>query len=347
MRVVQVRNVSEAWGRLEETLRGAQQEQSRAGPVLVATCPVTTVYERPTERVLFCPQRDANPFFHLMEALWMLAGRQDAGFLNRYIRDFGPRFAETDGTVHGAYGHRWRHALGLDQLDEVVEKLSRNFQDRQAVIQMWDGARRHSPYAPFREMGSDDLTGDWRDRPCNTHVYLRVRWSGGVPVLDLTVLCRSNDAIWGAYGANAVHFSVLQEYLAARIAVGVGRMYQFSNNFHVYEGEWRRRRPSDEQSAAAQEVTLGCNPMFEAPQWIDMDLQRFMDWHENLWGGGADRNNTYHNIWFRNTGERVARSWFSRRAVGSLDAALSGARSIVCPAWRGACMDWLRRRGAE
>jgi thymidylate synthase len=53
-------------------------------------------------------------------------------------------------------------------------------------------------------------------------------------VLDLTVLCRSNDVVWGAYGANAVHFSVLQEYLAGRIGVDVGVMYQFSNNYHGY-----------------------------------------------------------------------------------------------------------------
>ena len=53
--------------------------------------------------------------------------------------------------------------------------------------------------------------------------------------LDMTVLCRSNDAVMGAYGANAVHMSVLQEYLATRIGVPVGRYWQVSNDFHCYE----------------------------------------------------------------------------------------------------------------
>jgi thymidylate synthase len=357
--------VSEAWARLAETLQGATEEDSRAGPVLVVPEPVTTVYERSRERVLFCPTRDANPFFHLIEALWMLAGRADARTLNRYVSDFGQRFAEPDGTIHGAYGHRWRHALGLDQLDAVVTKLQLNPGDRQAVIQMWNAV-------PEGLYGSNDLVAFWRDRPCNTHCYVRVRreerltHNGGVirdgaggqmdyvepevqsfPVLDLTVLCRSNDAIWGAYGANAVHFSVLQEYLAARLGAEVGLMYQVSNNFHVYQDVWEAKRPSDEQVNAAESVSLGCMPMFSAPRWIDHDVQMFFDWHDSLWGGGVEGRPTYHNEWFARTAQRVARAWFSYRAQRTLDAALSMARAVGCPAWRTACVEWLMRRGAE
>jgi hypothetical protein len=75
-----------------------------------------------------------------------------------------------------------------------------------------------------------DLTGPWKDRPCNTHVYFDCR---GLR-LNMTVCCRSNDMLWGAYGANVVHFSILQEVLAAEIGVPVGIYRQVSNNFHVY-----------------------------------------------------------------------------------------------------------------
>lgn len=351
MRVVTVRNVSQAWARLADTLRGAELQDTAAGPAWVVDTPVVTVYERPTERVLFCPARNANPFFHLMEALWMLAGRCDSAFLNRYVGDFGSRYAESDGVIHGAYGRRWRHTMRFDQLEVAVQKLRANPHDRRIVIQMWD-TRERSFYD-----GSDDLRGQWRDRPCNTHVYLRVRAPSGTPpqnpdanellqhspILDLTVLCRSNDAVWGAYGANAVHFSVLHEYLAARAGLQVGRMYQFSNNFHAYHDVWSRTRPSDAQTASAEEVTLGCVPMFDVPDAIDSDLEQFMDWHMNLWGGGADRQHVYRNQWFRHTAERVARSWFSLRGVRSIDAAMAGATAIGCPAWHVACVEWLQR----
>ena len=49
-----------------------------------------------------------------------------------------------------------------------------------------------------------------KDLPCNTHVYFSIREG----FLDMTVCNRSNDLIWGCCGANAVHMSFLQEYVA-------------------------------------------------------------------------------------------------------------------------------------
>jgi hypothetical protein len=50
----------------------------------------------------------------------------------------------------------------------------------------------------------------------------------------MTVCCRSNDMLWGAYGANVVHFSILQEVIAIELGVGIGVYRQVSNNFHLY-----------------------------------------------------------------------------------------------------------------
>ena len=109
---------------------------SRNGDVIEAPGPVTTVFERPMRRVLTSPVRDANPFFHLIESLWMLAGRADVALLNHYIHDFGERFAEPTGYVHGAYGARWRDWLGIDQIEYIIKKLRNDPTTRQAVLQM-------------------------------------------------------------------------------------------------------------------------------------------------------------------------------------------------------------------
>jgi hypothetical protein len=45
---------------------------------------------------------------------------------------------------------------------------------------------------------------------------------------------RSNDVIWGAYGSNVVHFSMLQELIASELGVECGTYTQMSNNFHLY-----------------------------------------------------------------------------------------------------------------
>lgn len=217
MQVINARNVHCALPEGVRMLKVLGEERdSRNGPVRVMPGPVTTVYRCPTERVILWPERDANPFFHLMEGLWMLAGRDDLGFLTQFVKTFA-NYSDDGMTLHGAYGRRWRSWFGFDQLGHIIEALRENPHDRRQVLQMWDA--------------TSDLGRDGKDVPCNTQVYFGVNSSGR---LDMTVCCRSNDMVWGAYGANGVHFSMLQEYMAAAIEVEVGQYWQVSNNFHAY-----------------------------------------------------------------------------------------------------------------
>jgi hypothetical protein len=218
MRSVAARNVNEAYenGLYLMGLFGVK-EDSRNGPVIVMPEPYCTDYQYPLERVLFDRKRKANPFFHLFEAMWMLAGRNDATWLDQFVHDFSARYAEPNGKMYGAYGYRWRHQFNMDQLAESIRLLKADHNTRQVVIQMWA--------AVF------DLGAIVKDKPCNTHIYFRIR-NGA---LEMTVCCRSNDMIWGAYGANAVHFSFLHEYIALCVGVEVGSYYQISNNMHVYQ----------------------------------------------------------------------------------------------------------------
>ena len=65
--------------------------ETRTGKVLEYPAPVATTYYHPKERVLFSPIRDANPFFHLFEALWMLGGQEDVdyvSFFNKRMLDY-------------------------------------------------------------------------------------------------------------------------------------------------------------------------------------------------------------------------------------------------------------------
>jgi thymidylate synthase len=212
--VITAKNVNHAFKSAWWWMRVAGlRENSRNGPVLVAPGPVVTEYKRPWERVLWNPKRDANPVFHLMECVWMMAGEDKVDWLSQFnarIETYA-----NDGVVHGAYGHRWR-SKWMDQLPEIVNILKKDPYSRQAVLQMWSA--------------DSDLLGDWKDRPCNTNAYFDLR--GGR--LNMTVCCRSNDMLWGAYGANAVHFSFLQEVLAHELRVDLGVYRQMSNNFHVY-----------------------------------------------------------------------------------------------------------------
>lgn len=144
----------------------------------------------------------------------MLAGQNRVEWLLQFNSQFG-QFAEDDGTQYGAYGYRWRKHHGFDQLSALVTALEK-VNNRRAVLQMWDAVY--------------DMGESRKDVPCNTHAYF---YNDGNK-LDMTVCCRSNDMIWGAYGANVVHFSILQELIASELGVAQGKYYQMSNNFHLY-----------------------------------------------------------------------------------------------------------------
>lgn len=221
MHVIHGRNVNDAY---QSGLRFMSEygipSDSRNGRVLRIPDPVATVYRRPQERVLFSAQRDANPFFHLFEALWMLNGNNDVATMDQFLSSF-KTFSDDGETFYGAYGHRWRHwprsgGPDFDQLRIVIAALKRNPDDRRVIIGMWDPER--------------DLMHDGKDVPCNTTIKVGIVQG----VLKMIVFCRSNDIIFGAYGANAVHMSFLQEYLARCIGVPMGSYTQISADYHAY-----------------------------------------------------------------------------------------------------------------
>lgn len=222
MKVINARNVNDALHKgICELIEHGDKQNSRNGLTLELPEPVATVYERPWEKVLLSQVRDANPFFHLMEAMWILAGRKDVKFLT----EFNKRMADysDDGDVFNApYGHRLRHHFGkeqdvryTDQITKVIHELRADSDSRQAVMQIWD---------------VNDLGKKTKDKACNMSVVFRIRKGA----LDMTVYNRSNDALWGKYGANAVQFAVLQEYVAACLDLPVGTYTQVTNVMHVY-----------------------------------------------------------------------------------------------------------------
>jgi thymidylate synthase len=232
MRVINAETVSQALHDGLHHLRICGQKQpSRVGDVIVSPMPVMTIYKNPLNRVLFSPIRDANPFFHVMESLWMLAGRNDLPWLTQFNKGFASYSDDGGLTQPGAYGYRWRNYFGYDQLETIITELKNNPTTRRCVLAMWDPGM-HDLIEPGEERAGDlfqALAGS-ADVPCNTHAYFDMIDGK----LNMTVCCRSNDIIWGAYGANAVHFSFLLEYVAAATGLPMGVYRQMSNNFHLY-----------------------------------------------------------------------------------------------------------------
>lgn len=333
--VISGRNINDLYPQaLHLVQRDGVLEDSRNGRVRVVGFPVLTVTEQPTERVLFDRNRDANPFFHLFECLWMLNGDSDARWLDRFVSDFSSRFAETEtefpsfkhsrveGHIFGAYGARWRRWFGLDQLKLSADRLRADPKDRRVVISMWDG------YNDFQGLDEEP----YRDVPCNTHMYPRIVDGR----LDLSVCVRSNDVIWGAYGANAVHMTFVQEYLSGLIGVPVGKFYQFSNNWHAYENVLNRFavHNMDHRNLYRNE-SITPIPFMDHPMSFDEELQEFMLNPENFV--------PTRNMWLMLTAQRAlyAHNAVKEKKWGD---AKRWAEAVEAPDWSIAMVEWIERR---
>lgn len=327
MSEIHATNVNQAFPQaLNLLLDEGVQQQSRNGSVFAMQEPVLVTYTRPAQRVLFCEKRRANPFFHLMESIWMLAGRDDAAF----VRTFNSRMGEytDDGAViPGAYGQRWRRHFGLDQLSIIIAELRAHTDSRRAVLAMWDPKRD----GPAMLVGTADV-------PCNTHVYFDRRGD----VLNMTVLNRSNDAIWGAFGANVVHFSVLMEYVAASLHLPMGKMRQFTNNLHVYDHVYSQESIREMATHAAGEdlyahdsglFTVHESTVVSDPEWFLKECELFCNDPQ-----GDMR--AWSNKFFTDTAQVMFLAWVAHKQKDDL-LALRVAEGIEAEDWRVACLQWL------
>jgi len=289
-------------------------------------CPVTTMYTKPRERVLLWPLRDANPFFHLFESLWMLGGRNDLAYVKQFAKNM-QSYSDDGHTMWGAYGWRWRSFFQVDQLAWAIRRLKKNPLDRRVVIQMWSA-----------ELDTVVADNNGKDVPCNVTLHFQVM-NG---VLNMTVWNRSNDIIWGAYGANAVHFSILQEYVSGMTGIPMGRYWQVSDNYHAYTdlyhkrvGEAEKCRIFDPYAYAGCEVQ---DLVKDANTW-DEDLSMFLEDPSAV---------GFRNTFFR----RVAKPMFMAHKAYKQEIGwdkISAARQIIGQMpdkndWKLAATSWLDNR---
>ena len=308
-------DVNEAYHNMQTNkLEFCEREETRNGPALVYQAPVLISHAMPYRRVLFDPVRDANPFFHYMEAIWMLSGSENVDFLAQFAKQI-QEYSDDGTTLNGAYGFRWRYHWD-DQLDEIIHMLKKDPNNRRIVLTMWD---------PQFDLGSSS-----KDIPCNTHIYFRKVGEK----LDMTVCNRSNDLVWGALGANVVHMSILQEYIAHATDIPVGTYHQFTNNLHVYEG-WEEKY-SKTRSRFYQSRPALSRWNFSPSSLPDYEAQRFVD-------QGMDVDEPYTCRIIRSNAQFMLLAWLAHKD-GDDHLALHHIDNIYDEDWQEACRLWITRR---
>lgn len=291
------------------------EENSRNGKVLSIETPVVLRLLDPTQRVLTDPIRDANPFFHAMEFVWMMSGTNDVTWLAQFNKNM-VKYTDDGVVVHGAYGHRWRRHFGLDQIKKLIKEIKRDKENRRLVINMWN---------PDADLGYNGT-----DVPCNTQLLFRVVEGE----LQMTVINRSNDLIWGALGANICHMTMLQELIANAVGLPLGIYYVFTQNLHIYESvpnfDYYMKGVPEARDIYATEVDVHVPILAQGesyPQFVE-DCEKLVQY-----GAAVDGLTTQ---WMKSVGIPIFNAWLSRKKE-DLDA-------IAADDWRIACTEWVERR---
>ncbi len=154
------------------------------------------------------------------EVVWMVTGHKHLEFLRQFTKVWDG-FAEEDGTVEAAYGHRWRHYFGRDQLLDLVEHLHKEPSSRHGVVVMWDPA-------------TDGLTA-----PKRKNVPCPFCWTANIinGRFNLHLVIRSNDMMLGNPHDTA-GFALLQAMLAQELGVEVGKLTVSISHAHIYENHY-------------------------------------------------------------------------------------------------------------
>jgi thymidylate synthase len=395
------RNVNEAFRVLVESIHEGwiptEVEASRYGEVIRVPEPVIVTYTHPTERVLFNAARDANPFFSLYESLYFLAGRNDVAPL-AYYNSRMVEFSDDGKTLNDSYGYRWRHAelargdnehyetrgsgvgdgYGTDQLSVLVNHLKTKPESRRAVLQMWNM--------------DDDLLkiDDSKAVCCNLSAVFRVEWgrcprctriaASGVVMapfapcshckgnpsdapefLNMTVFNRSNDLVYGMLGANAVHFSFLLEYMAARLGLKVGKYYQVTADLHAYTKTWEPEKwladktpdyynpkaenpyPPLGSHYANSPAGVHAIPLVKDSEDFEHECGQLVQFHSNGESFGRLGGDRWEEPFLQTVAEPMFRACHAYKAK-SYDSALRWANLVAAEDWRIAAKGWIQRR---
>ncbi len=158
----------------------------------------------------------------IAEQVWFITGDKNTEFLRKYTKMWD-QFIEEDGTITSAYGYRWRHHFGRDQLGQLIKHLKEEPHSRQGVVITWDPA-------------DDGLYGTnlkatyKKNAPCPFAFTVNI--VGGR--LHLHNIIRSNDMMLGC-PFDTFGFSLLMYTLAQKLEVRPGIYTHTISNAHIYD----------------------------------------------------------------------------------------------------------------
>lgn len=171
----------------------------------------------PTDRDIKTPWRKWSKTYAEREWAWYVSRDRSVSEIKNHA-PIWDKMHNGDNIVNSNYGWQWNRN---EQLELTIQQLSNNPNTRQAWISIFDGKEK-SEYA--------------YDTPCTIAIGFDIK--PGSKNLDMTVIMRSNDLIYG-FCNDQYCFSKLQEYVAKRLNRPVGTYTHIAHDLHIYEKHFK------------------------------------------------------------------------------------------------------------
>lgn len=210
------------WQELGTLLDSSRDPQPSVRGATWELRPVVFELTNPRNRWVLSRTPAINPAAMIAEVIWIVSGRDDAQFVNKW-NPLLPSYAGEGDNYYGAYGARLRAMNGLDQLSRASAILSSAPESRQVCLTLWD---------PSKDLPSENGQPRDEDIPCNVVSLLKIRRDR----LEWTQVMRSNDFFRGL-PLNIVQFTTLQEIVAGWIGVDVGSYTHVADSLHLYHAD--------------------------------------------------------------------------------------------------------------
>ena len=227
--------------------------------------------------IILDPTRNLNYRFMVAEWLYIWFGHDDVETIARYNEQMR-KFSDDGVTFNGAYGRavqaNWQYVEALIHNDRATRQAILNIHEHRRMKSSWDG--------DGRPLVSKDV-------PCTLSIQFFVRDE----MLNTIVHMRSSD-VWLGIPYDIFNFTMLANYMAARVEAEPGWLSLHLGSSHLYESNLE---------AAAQVIyenktsTLRSPPLpSKIPWWLEEVLSTGkMDSSMNIPRPGLGRD---HTPWF-------------------------------------------------
>ena len=186
------------------------------------------------------------------ELLWYWSARNDLDFIGKFA-SLWEKLSDDGKTANSAYGYILQKKHGFNQIETIINLLTKDPYSRRAVINI--NVPNENVY-------------ETKDEPCTICLDYQIRDGK----LQCTCVMRSNDMNFGL--RNDLGFFIsLQKYIANKLNIPVGEYNHFAMSIHVYDRDIQFAKNVAYGTMEAEKERLNINKLLENKEelvnWVD------------------------------------------------------------------------------